>query len=121
MLAVLDWEMATLGDPLADLALFSLLGGLGRDGQPDRRGLGRARLPVGRRARAALRRRAPVDLGSTPVPSVYCAFAFFKLAVICEGIHYRHVQGLTVGAGFDQIERHGGPLVAHGLRAAQET
>ena len=33
----------------------------------------------------------------------YVAFAYFKLAVILEGIHARYTQGLTVGAGFDRI------------------
>ena len=41
-------------------------------------------------------------LDLTPFPW-YAAFAFYKFAVICEGIHFRHVQGLTVGEGFDQI------------------
>ena len=33
----------------------------------------------------------------------YTAFAYFKLAVILEGIHYRYTLGQTVGAGFDRI------------------
>ena len=33
----------------------------------------------------------------------YLGLAYFKLAVILEGIHYRYLQGQTVGEGFDQI------------------
>jgi aminoglycoside phosphotransferase (APT) family kinase protein len=33
----------------------------------------------------------------------YVGFAFFKLAVILEGIYFRFSQGQTVGTGFDQI------------------
>ena len=31
----------------------------------------------------------------------YLGLAAFKLAAILEGIHYRHLHGQTVGAGFD--------------------
>jgi len=47
----------------------------------------------------------------------YSAFACFKLAVICEGIHYRHVQGLTVGEGFDRIGALVPAIVGRGLAA----
>ena len=30
----------------------------------------------------------------------YIAFGYYKLAVISEGIHYRYLQGKTVGEGF---------------------
>ncbi|WP_329130321.1 phosphotransferase family protein [Streptomyces sp. NBC_01476] len=33
----------------------------------------------------------------------YVAFAYFKVAVILEGIHYRWTLGQTLGAGFDRI------------------
>ena len=33
----------------------------------------------------------------------HLALAYFKLAVILEGIHYRYLQGQTVGEGFDRI------------------
>ena len=33
----------------------------------------------------------------------YIAFGYYKLAVISEGIHYRYLQGKTVGEGFSQM------------------
>ena len=45
----------------------------------------------------------------------YAAFGFYKLAVICEGIHYRFAQGLTVGDGFEGIGDLVAPLVSRGL------
>ena len=58
VLAVLDWEMATLGDPLADLALFSLYWeGWGGMDNPIAATPAEHGFPVGRCARAALRRR----------------------------------------------------------------
>ena len=47
----------------------------------------------------------------------YAAFACFKFAVICEGIHYRHVHGLTVGEGFDRIGALVPEIVRRGLAA----
>ena len=47
------------------------------------------------------------------------AFGFYKLAVILEGIHYRHVHGLTVGGGdYDYIGPMVPTLVERGLAAA---
>ena len=37
--------------------------------------------------------------------------------MICEGIHYRHVQGLTVGEGFDRIGALVPAIVGRGLAA----
>jgi aminoglycoside phosphotransferase (APT) family kinase protein len=51
----------------------------------------------------------------------YTAFAWFKLAVILEGIHARFLQRATVGDGFEEI----GPAVpvllgrAHGVLDAR--
>jgi aminoglycoside phosphotransferase (APT) family kinase protein len=33
----------------------------------------------------------------------YIALGYYKLAVISEGIHYRYLQGKTVGEGFSQM------------------
>ncbi|SDY45384.1 Predicted kinase, aminoglycoside phosphotransferase (APT) family [Micromonospora pattaloongensis] len=123
VLAVLDWEMATLGDPLADLGLlltyWDVLGGgeAGR-GSPVADGLGpRAGFPTG----AALidRYAAASDIDVGPL-HWHVALGCFKLAVICEGIHYRYTLGQTVGGGFDRIGDMVAPLVTHGLAALKE-
>jgi hypothetical protein len=40
----------------------------------------------------------------------YIALACFKLAVILEGIHYRHLHGQTVGAGYEHVGALAEPL-----------
>ena len=48
----------------------------------------------------------------------YQAFAFFKLAVVCQGIAARAAGGAMLGSGFDDAQRLVRPLVAagrHGL------
>lgn len=113
--AVLDWEMATLGDPLADLALFALYwqGWGGRDNPvaatPAEHGF-----PSADELSQAYAERTGLDLADH---TWYTAFACFKFAVICEGIHYRHTEGLTVGEGFDRIGAMVPEIVQRGLHA----
>jgi aminoglycoside phosphotransferase (APT) family kinase protein len=117
IVAVLDWEMSTLGDPLTDLGITCVYwDGLGQvsDAFPPSPGSlpgwpGRADL-VDRYARAT----------GTDVDRLdwYVAFAYFKLAVILEGIWCRYTQGLTVGEGFDQIGAGVPELISRGLTAS---
>ncbi|GHJ09358.1 acyl-CoA dehydrogenase [Micromonospora humidisoli] len=120
--AVLDWEMATLGDPLADLGLlltyWDVLGDSDlAEGNPVADGLGpRAGFPTGGELIARYAERSGVDVGPL---HWHLALGCFKLAVICEGIHYRHTLGQTLGGGFDRIGEMVTPLVEHGLRAVR--
>ncbi|MEV3974339.1 phosphotransferase family protein [Streptomyces sp. NPDC050698] len=113
-LAVLDWEMATLGDPLADLGLFHLywIGWAGIDnpiaGTP---GLHPA-FPAWEELAGRYAERSGLNLDDL---DWYLAFAAYKLAVILEGIHFRHQQGLTVGEGFEEIGAMVPQLVQRGL------
>jgi len=119
IVAVLDWEMATLGDPLADLGLFVVywggvraLGGACIDGVDPGLGFARADELVARYAG-----HTGFDLSNL---DWYVAFGCFKLAVILEGIHYRFTRGQTVGEGFDRIGALVEPLVARGLTTLDE-
>ncbi|MEO6504237.1 MAG: phosphotransferase family protein [Jatrophihabitantaceae bacterium] len=97
--AVVDWEMATLGDPLTDVGLLYVYhrqagaaGGVMPD-FPAEKGFLTPDQMVSRYARAG-----GVDAGAL---DWYIAFGFFKLSVIAAGIHARFLQGKTVGAGFE--------------------
>ncbi|ATL26566.1 phosphotransferase family protein [Streptomyces formicae] len=115
--AVLDWEMSTLGDPLTDLGLLAMYSvklelpdspvstTAGAPGHPD---------PAELIERYATR--SGRDVGAI---SWYTAFAWFKLAVILEGIHYRFTLGQTVGAGFDRIGELVPVFIEHGLTTLQ--
>ncbi|SCG34661.1 phosphotransferase family protein [Micromonospora inositola] len=121
--AVLDWEMATLGDPLADLGLlltyWSVLGDSElAEGNPVADGIGpRAGFPTGAELIDRYAGRSDVDVGPL---HWHVALGCFKLAVICEGIHYRHTLGQTLGGGFDRIGDMVAPLVEHGLHEVRE-
>lgn len=115
--AILDWEMATLGDPLVDLGILALYWDI-------------AALPGG--ARSAVPSAVDPDAGypsfdemanayaahaGIAIPDLgwYRAFAAYKLAVILEGIHYRYQAGDTVGEGFERMGDLVEPLAQQGL------
>lgn len=117
--AVLDWEMATIGDPLTDLA-NSVMWWDGIAGLPS----GVVDLPgevPGFPSSARLLERYVAgsgrDLSRFPW---YLGLAFFKLAGICESIAYREQQGLTVGEGFGQIGALVPPLLQRGQAALEQ-
>jgi len=102
VVAVLDWEMATLGDPLADLGLYLLYyardenqtGNVGATISTEAGFLSRDDV-VERYAKESGRDVSQLDF--------YEALAAYKLAIILEGIHARFLMGKTVGEGFDHI------------------
>jgi aminoglycoside phosphotransferase (APT) family kinase protein len=102
IVAVLDWEMATLGDPLADLGLYLLYyvrddaqtGNVGATISTEAGFLSRDDV-VERYAKQSGRDVSQLDF--------YEALAAYKLAIILEGIHARFLMGKTVGEGFDHI------------------
>jgi aminoglycoside phosphotransferase (APT) family kinase protein len=113
--AVLDWEMATLGDPLTDLALMltyhrlaETIGDAVADASTAPGFLSEEEI-VARYAAASER-----DLSDF---GWYLGLAAFKLAAILEGIHYRFLAGQTVGEGFDDIGAAIHPLLDAGLTA----
>jgi aminoglycoside phosphotransferase (APT) family kinase protein len=99
--AVLDWEMSTLGDPLTDLGLLVMYSDPRTlPGSP----VAATASAPGHPSPAELVERYAARSGrDTSAIDWYTAFAWFKLAVILEGIHYRYTLGQTVGAGFDRI------------------
>jgi aminoglycoside phosphotransferase (APT) family kinase protein len=115
--AVLDWEMATLGDPLTDLGLFLVYWGrlTGLPGGALPTGVNPSvGFPSGEQVIARYATRRAVDLRQLPW---YVAFACFKLAVISEGIYFRFTAGQTVGAGFEHMGEVVVPLVNQGRAA----
>jgi aminoglycoside phosphotransferase (APT) family kinase protein len=116
--AVVDWEMATLGDPLTDLGLLVVYQQLAQQSdtimprmRPERGFLSAAQM-VARYAD-----RSPRDLARL---SWYVGFGYFKLAVVAEGIHHRYLAGKTVGEGFDHFGAAVPGLLDAALHALQE-
>jgi aminoglycoside phosphotransferase (APT) family kinase protein len=108
VIAVFDWEMATLGDPLADLGYTLIYWGEAADA-PHLRPPGSHQAVTARpgfldrsEIVAEYAKRSGRDVSEI---DFYQVLALFKLAVITEGIHARFLMGKTVGEGFDAIGR----------------
>ena len=104
IVAVLDWEMATLGDPLLDVGT-SLGYWVEADDHPAFRslGLGVTSLP-GNVTRAELWERYLARTGRPATnPVFYYAFGLFKIAVIAQQIFFRYRKGLTADERFARL------------------
>ncbi|MFG2653118.1 phosphotransferase family protein [Streptomyces sp. NPDC048436] len=115
--AILDWEMSTLGDPLTDLGLLVMYSQ--RLELPNSPISTTAGAPGHPEAAELIERYAARSGRDVSAVSWYTAFAWFKLAVILEGIHYRYTLGQTVGAGFDRIGELVPVFIEHGLTTLQ--
>jgi aminoglycoside phosphotransferase (APT) family kinase protein len=92
VIAVLDWEICTLGDPLADVGLL-LVYHTGPDDEPSA-WTSPATTAAGFPNRAELvERYAAVSGRDVSNIDVYVAFAYWKLACILEGVYARYVGG----------------------------
>ncbi|MGH3248181.1 MAG: phosphotransferase family protein [Trebonia sp.] len=114
--AVVDWEMATLGDPLTDVGLLVVYQRMDRLGE----GPMASSAPSYPSVAEVLARYAKCSGRDLSDLGFYIALASFKAAVILEGIHFRYVHGQTVGAGFEEIGTLVEPLVVSGLAAIRE-
>ena len=117
IVGVLDWEMSTLGDPLADLGLTLVYWPDQGDVDEFKKGFGSVTITSADgfpSRREVVERYASSTGRDVSEVSYYWAFGFFKLAVILEGIHARFLQGKTVGEGFETIGERVPPLVMVG-------
>jgi aminoglycoside phosphotransferase (APT) family kinase protein len=90
--AVFDWEICTLGDPLADVGLLQVYW-TGPDDEPNA-WAGSATTAPGFPNRAdLLQRYAEVSNKELDNIEFYIAFAFWKLACILEGVYARYIGG----------------------------
>ena len=98
LLAVLDWELSTLGHPFADLAYQCMQwrlpngGGRRRFSRPCRRRPRRARRSPAKQATSPL---TAGEAGSRTIPdwTFLIAFSFFRIAAIAQGVYKRSLDG----------------------------
>jgi aminoglycoside phosphotransferase (APT) family kinase protein len=118
--AVLDWEMSTLGDPLADVGLFLLYWG---QSEAQIIATGQA---IDEQAGFASRDEV-VELYAKETGrdvdnlDFYVVFAFYKLAIIVEGIAARYRMGKTLGEGFEHMGQMVKSLVDEALEQANQS
>jgi aminoglycoside phosphotransferase (APT) family kinase protein len=112
--AIIDWEMATFGDPMSDLGLLlvywdpacsPVLAG----GHPI---LANVSFPEPAELVTWYEDAVGYAVGDL---SFHVSLAYFKLAVIAEGIHRRYLDGHAVGDSFDGVGDAVEPLLERGL------
>ncbi len=116
VVAVLDWEMPTLGDPLSDAALMCVY-----------------RHPMFNLVHASAAWSSPLmpsadelaqrysDAAGQPLDhwEFYMALAYFKVAIIAAGIAFRGRVGGGVADDTDDVDEAVAPLIAAGLGALE--
>lgn len=94
LLAVVDWELSTLGHPLADLGYFCMALRLPRNPVlPGLAGMDRAALGIPDEAALLARFAAATGLDPGDAWPFHLAFHFFRLAAIAQGVMQRALQG----------------------------
>lgn len=94
IIAVLDWEMATIGDPLMDLG--TTLGyWIEPDDPPEMQMFGLTALPGNLNREEIVSRYARMSGRDISNIVFYYVYGLFKLAVIVQQIYFRYQQGLT--------------------------
>jgi aminoglycoside phosphotransferase (APT) family kinase protein len=119
VVAILDWEICTLGDPLADLGLLLVYWAEPEDGDAALVGVAPTAEPGFARRSELLARYAGATGRDVSEIAYYRAFGFWKLACILQGVFARYAGGAAAGdrSGVDQFAVQVGRL---GERALAE-
>lgn len=120
VIALLDWELSTIGDPLADFAYHSMVWRVGADlfrgfGDLDRAAMG---IPE----EADYVRLYCERTGRTEIPqwNFYLAFSLFRVAAILQGVWRRSQDGQASSADAEIVGAKAHPLAEIGWRIARE-
>jgi aminoglycoside phosphotransferase (APT) family kinase protein len=122
VIAVLDWELSTLGDPLADFSYHMLTWDL----KPDEfRGMAGADLPaLGIPSSAAYLQRYCERVGRTPVAQgvwdFHLIYNLFRLSAILQGIAKRVEEGTAASASARETGAKARPIAELAWRWARE-
>jgi aminoglycoside phosphotransferase (APT) family kinase protein len=119
IVAVIDWEMCTIGDPLCDVGLLCVYWADDESEAAARTLHGHAiTVENGFYKRAdILREYAAGTQRDMSALDWYVALGAYKLAIIAEGISARFLMGMTVGEGFATMGETVPAIVASGLDA----
>ena len=118
VLAVLDWELSTLGDPIADFSYLMLNWHNPADGRAGILGLDLDALGIPTQQEAVDRYVARTGY---PVPPMdwYFAYNLFRLAGIMQGIKKRVIDGTASSAHAKAMSERVGPLVDRAYEFAE--
>jgi aminoglycoside phosphotransferase (APT) family kinase protein len=119
--AVLDWEMCTLGDPMLDFGTVLAYWVEADDPPPMQlHAFGPTQLPGSMTRRQLTDYYAEKSGFDTSNVLFYYAFGLYKVAVIIQQIYYRYVQGFTKDERFAQFNKQVAALAQEASRAIDE-
>lgn len=121
IVAVLDWEMCTLGDPMMDFGTVLAYWVEAKDPKTlQLHSFGPTQLPGSMTRRQLADYYGEKSGYDTSNVLFYYAFGLYKTAVIVQQIYYRYVQGFTKDERFAQFNRNVDALSQEATRAIRE-
>lgn len=118
--AVLDWELSTIGDPLADFTYVCMAWVTPNEGRSGVMDLDRAGLGIPELDEVIERYCAATGRDSVPDMNWYFAYNFFRLAGIIQGIKKRVIDGTASSAHAKAMSERMDPLVQAAWAFAQK-
>ena len=118
VIGILDWELSTLGDPLADLAYNCMVYRMSIPMQPGFQG----HVPDGIPSEADYVEQYHALTGRSVGPEAwrfYMAFSLFRLAAISAGIYIRGKRGSATSSDAHEFLDHARTIADAGARAAR--
>ncbi|WP_353228389.1 phosphotransferase family protein [Novosphingobium sp.] len=116
--AVLDWELSTLGDPLADFTYFCTAWAQDNGGRSGVRDLDRTALGIPELDDVVARYCTATGRDGLPQIDWYLAYNFFRLAAIIQGIKKRVIDGTASSAHAKAMSERVQPLAVLALNHA---
>ena len=120
VLAVLDWELGTLGDPLADFTYVAMAWVSDNGGRSGVQDLDRAALGIPELDEVVARYCAATGRDGIPDLNWYFAFNFFRLAGIIQGIKKRVIEGTATSSHAKDMSERVYPLAEAAWHFAQK-
>ncbi len=121
VIAVVDWELSTLGHPFADLAYQCMQWHLPADGDilPGLGGIDRAALGIPSDCAYIAAYCKHMDLPHIPHWTFYLAFSFFRFAAIAQGVYKRALDGNASSPRAMEVGRLARPLAEMAMQVIE--
>lgn len=122
VVAVLDWEMCTVGDPLIDLGIFLCYWAMKEDPEARRESISPVTTEPGWITRQEVIKRYLQNTGRDLTGiAFYEVFALFKTAVVLQQIYFRYVRGQTRDERFKSFDRRVNGLACAAWELAEKS
>ena len=117
---MLDWELSTLGDPLADFTYFLMNWTMPPEGRSGLRGLDLPSLGIPTMAETIELYCRRTGRSGIPTLDWYFAYNLFRIAAISQGIARRIVEGTAANERAREAAERAAPLAAAAWSFAQK-